>query len=397
MDQNDPAYQSVLSQLIGAVVGRGWFYYTTIAGILAVLCLSANTSFVDFPRLCRLIAKDDFLPNYFAAIGRRLVYSTGVLFLAVAAGLLLICFKGITDELIPLYAVGAFLAFTLSQAGMVVHWRKRLRDPSLREPNETARRILVRQWVNAVGASATCTALAIILAAKFMDGAWITVVAIPILLAIFRIVHRHYKLVEGIIACDHCLSLARNALPVVLVPVRGWTQPVHKVLRFAVHISPDVIAVHLSNLEGDDADNEAESMRQVWAQRVEMPAQAAGVPVPKLEFVQTPYREFTKPLLEQIDRIKAEHGHRLVAVIVPELVEKHWLQSLLHLHRTWWLRRALLKRGDTRVVTIDLPWFLRIPGFQVAKELQHDNAAEPNETASISAKTAPKPRTAPPT
>jgi amino acid transporter len=370
MDQNDPGYQSILSQLIGAVVGRGWFYYVTIAGILAVLCLSANTSFVDFPRLCRLIAKDDFLPNYFACIGRRLVYSTGVLFLTVAAGLLLIGFKGITDDLIPLFAVGAFLAFTLSQAGMVVHWRKRLKDPSLRGPGETAVGIRWRQWVNGVGSAATGAALAIIVAAKFTEGAWITILAIPILLAIFKIVQRHYKLVEGIVVCDHCLDLTRNALPVVLVPVRGWTQPVHKALRFAVHVSPDVIAVHLSNLEGDAADDEAEWMRRQWAQRVEAPACAACLPAPKLEFVQTPYREFTKPLLEQIDRIKADHAHRLVAVIIPELIEKHWLQSLLHLHRAWWLRRALLKRGDFRVVVIDLPWFVQIPHPQAAMDGQ---------------------------
>jgi amino acid transporter len=368
MDQNSPGYQSILSQLTGAVVGRGWFYYLTMVGILAVLCLSANTSFADFPRLCYLIAKDDFLPSYFAAIGRRLVFSTGVLFLTVAAGLLLIGFKGITDDLIPLFAVGAFLAFTLSQAGMVIHWRKRLKDSGLREPGDSANAIRLRQWVNGIGATATGTALAIIIAAKFMEGAWITILAIPILLAIFKMVHRHYKLVEGVILCDHCLDLTNNPLPVVLVPVRGWTQSVHKALRFAVQISPDVIAAHLSNLEGDAADNEAESMRQQWAQRVEAPASAAGVPAPQLVFVQTPYREFTKPLLEQIDRIKAEHAHRLVAVIIPELIEKHWLQSLLHLHRTWWLRRALLSRGDFRVVVIDLPWFVQFPQPQAATD-----------------------------
>jgi amino acid transporter len=361
MDQADPGYQSILSQLIGAVVGRGWFYYLTMTAILGVLCLSANTSFVDFPRLCRLIAKDDFLPAYFAAISRRLVYSTGVLFLAVAAGLLLIGFKGITDDLIPLFAVGAFLAFTLSQAGMVIHWRKRLREPSLRGPGETTARIRLLQWVNGVGSLATGAALAIILAAKFMEGAWITILAIPILLTIFTIVNRHYRLLEGITACDHCLDLTHNAPPVVLVPVRGWTQPVHKALRFAVLLSPDVIATHLSNLEGDAADDEMERMRRLWADRVEAPARAAGVPAPKLEFVQTPYREFTQPLLEQIDRIKAEHAHRLVAVIIPELVERNWLQSLLHMHRAWWLKRSLLKRGDCRAVVIDLPWFVEIP------------------------------------
>src|SRR6202142_100166 len=144
MDQNDPAYQSVLSQLVGAVVGRGWFYYITMGSILAVLCLSANTSFVDFPRLCRLIAKDDFLPRAFPVVDRRLVYMVGLLFLATASGLLLAAFGGITDRLIPLYAVGAFLAFTLSQSGMVVHWRKS-QDPR-------ASRFML---VNGIGAVAT--------------------------------------------------------------------------------------------------------------------------------------------------------------------------------------------------------------------------------------------------
>jgi amino acid transporter len=173
MDQNIAGYQSVLSQLVGAIVGRGWFYYVTIAAILAVLCLSANTSFVDFPRLCRLIAKDEFLPNYFAAIGRRLVYSTGVLCLAIAAGALLVGFKGITDDLIPLYAVGAFLAFTLSQSGMVFHWRKQLKDSTAAGKEKI--RVRVRQCVNGVGAIATAAALTIILLAKFAEGAWITI------------------------------------------------------------------------------------------------------------------------------------------------------------------------------------------------------------------------------
>ena len=128
MDQTQPGYQSVLSQLAGAIVGRGWFYYVMIGSVLASLCLSANTSFVDFPRLCRLIADDQFLPSWFSTMGRRLVFSMGILFLAGLAGLLLLAFRGITDRLIPLFAVGAFLAFTLSQAGMVMHWRKLLRS-----------------------------------------------------------------------------------------------------------------------------------------------------------------------------------------------------------------------------------------------------------------------------
>ena len=128
MDQTQAGYQSVLSQFVGAVVGRGWFYYVTIGSVLAVLCLSANTSFVGFPRLCRLVAQDGFLPRGFAVPGRRLVYSVGILFLARRRpGGLLIAFGGITDRLIPLFAIGAFLSFTLSQAGMAAHWRRAMR------------------------------------------------------------------------------------------------------------------------------------------------------------------------------------------------------------------------------------------------------------------------------
>jgi amino acid transporter len=379
MDQNAPGYQSVLSELVGAIVGRGWFYYVTMASVLAVLCLSANTSFVDFPRLCRLIAKDEFLPVYFAAIGRRLVYSTGVLFLAVAAGLLLVGFKGITNDLIPLYAVGAFLAFTLSQSGMVVHWRKQMGSSASGGLGKSG--IRVRQAVNGVGAVATACALAIILIAKFTEGAWITILTIPVLLTVFRMVRRHYARVEAIIQCDHPLELNENEAPMVLVPVRGWTKPLNKALRFAIKLSPDVVGVHLSNLEGDAADDESQQMRKEWAQRVEAVATAAGVPVPKLELVQTPYREFVRPMLEQIDRFKKLCPHRLIVVILPELIEKNWLESMLHLHRAMHLRMALRKRKDGRVVVVDLPWFVEFP--HRAADPRDGQATGPVDAASI--------------
>ena len=210
MNQDKPGYQSVLSQLTGAIIGRGWIYRITIGSVLASLCLSANTSFVDFPRLCRLIAEDGFCPDPSPRLGGNWCTRLGLFFLASTAGLLLIVFGGITRTFIPLFAVGAFLAFTLSQAGMVVHWRKELRQsrsdkptppagngdaakpdvrsspicrPSLRAPSRHRTRL--RLWVNGVGAVATGVALAIILAAKFVEGAWITVVAIPTLLTLF--------------------------------------------------------------------------------------------------------------------------------------------------------------------------------------------------------------------
>jgi amino acid transporter len=372
-DQSQPGYQSVLSQLTAAVVGKNWFYYVTMSSVLAVLCLSANTSFVDFPRLCRLIAKDDFLPRAFAAIDRRLVYSVGVLFLAAASGLLLATFRGITDKLIPLYAVGAFLAFTLSQTGMVVHWRRQGRRSSGPAPqgsggpsngkdgesNGAPTFLTLKLLVNGLGAAATATALSIILAAKFTEGAWITVLAIPLLLTLFWLVHHHYRAVERQIQCPEPLDLTHNDPPVVLVPIHRWDRLVAKALRFGLRLSADVIAIHLSNLEGDAADDEATEMRRQWAEYVEAPANRAGVPPPALELVRTPFREFITPLLKHIDEIKGRHPHRLIAVIVPEIVEEHWWNALLHSRRATRLRSALRKRQDACVIVIDLPWFVK--------------------------------------
>ena len=369
MDQTRHGYQSVLSQLTEAVVGRGWLYYVTIGSVLAVLCLSANTSFVDFPRLCGLIAKDSFLPHAFASMGRRLVYSVGILCLAAAAGLLLAGFRGITDRLIPLYAVGAFLAFTLSQSGMVVHWLKEQRrttsdaarsDAASGNKSELGGRTLlnVRLGVNAVGATATAGALAIILAAKFIEGAWITVLAIPALITLFWVIHRHYKFVEKQVGFCAPLDLSHNEPPIVLVPIARWDRLSRKSMRFAIRLSPEVIAVHLTNLQGDAARDEASNFRKQWAINIEAPARAAGVPLPRLEMIQSPYREFVEPVMKQVDQIKAKYPHRLVAVIVGEIVEPHWWQMFLHSRRSPQLRAALQNRGDAHVVVIELPWFV---------------------------------------
>jgi amino acid transporter len=370
MDQEKHGYQSVLSQLTGAIVGRGWFYDLTMACVLAVLCLSANTSFVDFPRLCRLIAEDDFLPRSFAAMGRRLVYSVGVIVLAGLAGILLAVFRGITDKLIPLYAVGAFLAFTLSQTGMVVHKWKQLHGqlpledetkndaPSDKKPARVGARSYLGLGVSATGAIATSITLVTILVAKFTEGAWITVVAIPSIIILFWQIHRHYARIIAQLVNNRPLDLSNNHKPVVVVPMYRWSKPIAKSLRFAMHLSDQVIAVHLSKLQGDEADDENASVRDEWRKYVEEPARAAGLTPPKLEFVNTPYRQFVTPLVEQIDRIKSGCHNQLVAVIIPEVVETHWWMALLHSRRASRLRSALRSRKDFRVVVIDLPWFV---------------------------------------
>lgn len=361
MDQTQHGYQSVLSQLILAVIGRGTIYYITIGSVLACLCLSANTSFVGFPRLSRLIAQDGFLPRAFATIGRRLVYSVGILFLASAAGTLLIVFRGITDRLIPLFAVGAFLAFTLSQAGMVIHWRKELKSgaENLDEKQQSRHASHLRMWVNGVGAVATGGALAIILAAKFVEGAWITILAIPTLLTLFHLTHRYYQKVDAQTCAHGPLDLRRNQPPVVVVPTKGYNRITAKSLRFAMWLSQDLIALHLDNLEGDEAREQEERVRRQWAQDVEQPAREAGVPPPRLEVIQTPYRRLIRPLLARIDRLKHEYPGRKIAVVVPEVVETHWWQVLLHRRKAARLRKALFKRGDYHVVVISVPWYLR--------------------------------------
>jgi amino acid transporter len=354
MDQSRPGYQSVLSQLAAALVGRNAFYYVAICSLLAVLTLSANTSFVGFPRLCRLIAHDRFLPAAFADVGRRLVFSVGILFLTLTSGLLLAAFRGITDRLIPLFAVGAFLAFTLSQAGMVVHWWK----------DRSARGHLL---VNATGAVTTAAALLVIVAAKFREGAWITLLAIPSLILLFKVIRRYYDRVGREVWEPKPLDLTGNEPPLVVVPTESWNKLTKKALRFGLMISPEVIAVHLSALEGSDAAEEEKSLMRCWADDVEQPARRAGVPTPRLVILQSPYRQFREPLLRFLETLKKEYPRRLIAVIVPELVKEHWWQHLLHHRRAGRLRAALLHQGGARIVVIAVPWYLETVETDEAK------------------------------
>lgn len=358
MDQSKPGYQSVLSQLTGAVVGRGWIYYITLGSVLATLCLSANTSFVGFPRLSRMVAIDGFLPRAFTTVGRRLVYSSGILFLSVTSGALLAVFGGITDRLIPLFAVGAFLAFTLSQAGMVFHWRKQLREPGANGAGSSALGARGRLWINGIGAVATGAALVIILLAKFTEGAWIVVLAIPALLFLFRSIHHYYEHVSRQLCRTQPLSLSDNPPPVVLIPMRQWDRLTSKALRFALWLSQDLVAVHLHNLSGDAADEEERRLAEEWSRFIERPCKSANAAVPQLRIVQSPYRDFLEPLLEEIDRLKVQYPGRKIAVMAPEIVGLHWWQRLLHRRKAQRLRFALIHRGDHQVIVISVPWYV---------------------------------------
>jgi hypothetical protein len=334
-------YQSVLSQLVGAIVGKGVFYYVSIAAILSVLALSANTGFADFPRLCRLIAEAGFLPRFFASRGRRLVYSHGIYMLAALSAFLLVIFGGVTDRLIPLFAVGAFLAFTLSQAGMVAHWLRA----------ETVRPLSIA--VNGIGAAATGATLVVILVAKFAEGAWVMTLLIPLLLAVFGGVRRHYHRVSVEIANPHALDVSNIQPPIVILPMSAWNKMSQKGLRFALKLSPDIYVVQIRTGSRTEDD-----LTRRWPDYVEAPARAAHLPVPRLVEVNSPYRYVFNPLLDYILRVKGEHPDRQIAVLIPELVARHWYEHLLHNKRAALLKALLLVRGDEDIVVINVPWYL---------------------------------------
>jgi amino acid transporter len=353
MDQSQDGYQSVVSQVVGAVWGRDWLYYVTIGSVLAVLCLSANTSFVGFPRVCRQVAADGYLPRAFALPGRRLVYTVGILFLAVGAGALLIVFGGITDRLIPLFAVGAFLAFTLSQAGMAQHWRRATGGHADR----------ARLAINGLGAITTGLALIVILVAKFAEGAWLTVVVIPLAFLLLRAVRRYYANIESHILPKGLreVRLEEHRPPVVLIPVERWDRLASRAVHAAARLSPDVVALHLEDLTGPDTEEDEARLRQAWRRQVEVPARRAGLPAPRLLVEPSPYRSLLAPILRAVTDLREEHAGRPVVVVLSEFVGGRWWEVLMHTHRPKRLRRQLLRYGGSGVAVLILPWQLEAP------------------------------------
>jgi amino acid transporter len=344
MDQARPGYQSVLSQLAGAVAGRGALYYVAMTSLLAVLSLSANTSFVGFPRLCRVLAEDSFLPRPFAFADRRLVFSGGIGFLALSAAALLIAFGGITDRLIPLFAIGAFLTFTLSQAGMAAHWRRQ----------EGRNRL--RLAINTAGALVTALALGIITVAKFLHGAWIVLAAIPAAVATLVMIRRYYDRLEESLRPTGPFELEETEPPTILVTVERRTRMTDHALSFAMTLSPDVIAIHLLHLDAPDTDEDIQRMKQRWTAEIVEPMARRGLKPPRLVVVPAPQRVGHRPLLEFIDKLDIETPGRSVAVLEPELVLGHWWERLLHARRGERLRTALLASGGPRLKLITVPW-----------------------------------------
>jgi amino acid transporter len=363
VDPNSPHYQSVLSELTAAVMGRGIFYYVTIGGILLVLSLSANTAFADFPRLTRAIALNKFLPGVFIIRGRRLLYSHGIYALVTFTAILLIVFRGVTDRLIPLYAIGAFLAFTLSQAGMVVHW-KRLRGKGAGW----------HMFVNGIGAFATGITVLVVLVAKFVEGAWITAVMIPLLIFLMLRVKRHYNRVAAEVDNPTPICLDDIDPPIVLIPMDRWSRISEKGLRFALMLSQDIRAIHVHTGDDQDIEDKEDELTPIWQHMVVEPLQAAKLPIPKLVILRSPFRYIVQPLVEYILKIEAENPHRQIAVMVPELVVSRWWQNLLHNQRAQVLKLLLLVKGSQRVLVINIPWYLNKPAPEPVPNESHATA-----------------------
>ncbi len=263
-DPGSKNYQSLLSMITAAVAGKGVVYYVTIGSILVLLSLSANTAFADFPRLCRAIAEDGYLPRFFAIRGRRLVYHEGILVLGVLSAVILTVFGGVTDRLIPLFAIGAFSAFTLSQAGMVQHWR-RTGGP----------RSKLYMVINLVGAIATGLTTVVVLVAKFVEGAWITVLMIPLLIVMMKAVNRHYGRVTAETKIDH-IEMTPTVKPVAVLPVAAWTRASQAALQFACTLSDDVRVLHV-----DCPDEVADETAQNWQGQLDAAAAQHSLRAPQ--------------------------------------------------------------------------------------------------------------------
>ena len=338
-DPNGPGYESVLSMLTRAVMGHGWFYYLTVGSVLLVLALSANTAFADFPRLTRAIAGDDYLPRVFLLRGRRLLYSWGIYVLVFLTALLLILFGGVTDRLIPLYAIGAFMAFTLSQAGMVMHWKRQGKSP-------------LRMLINGLGALATGITALVVLVAKFAEGAWITALLIVLMIVAMRAVKRHYVRVNRATALDRPFVPAQVTDPIVVIPVDRWSRMTEKALSFALSMSTDIRCVHVQ------VGEELDSISKTWDKNVVQPLCDVNKCIPRLDILRSPYRYVLVPVVDYILKIEKESECCKICVLVPELVVRHWWENLLHNRRANLLKVLLLLRGNQRVIVINIPWYL---------------------------------------
>jgi amino acid transporter len=343
MDPTDPHYQSLLSLIVMAVFGRTWFYHLTMWSVFLALCLSANTAFADFPRLTRAIAMNDYLPHVFILRGRRLLFSHGIYALTGLTAILLIMFDGVVDRLISLYAIGAFLAFTLSQAGMVMHWK--------REGQEHKGRFW-HMFVNGTGAIATGITTVIVLIAKFTSGAWVTALLVPTLILLMVAIKQHYKRVKGEVVEMGPINLSNLLEPLVVIPMARWDRMTEKALRFGVVLSKEIKVVNV------DCDDGEESLCNVWEKNVLQPIREKGLCEPELITLHSTFRLVISPLMDYILELEHQNPDRKITVLLPELVVNHWWENLLHNQRVQLLKLLLLLRGNQRIIVVNIPWYL---------------------------------------
>ena len=333
--------ETILSALTRHIWGSGVAYLLVQASTLLVLMVAANTSFVDFPRVASIVARDGYLPRQLTFLGDRLVYSNGILVLSGVAGALVVVFQGDSHRLIPLFAIGAFLAFTLSQAGMVFHWLRQ-RGP----------RWQVKAALNGLGMLTTTATVLVISLSKFLDGAWIAILLIPLLVWGFYRVHGHYTRVAVELSLRGWQpSLQPPPPPRIVVPVSGLHRGVMEALRYARSISDNVTAVYVEIEPGS-----SEKLAKQW-QEWGLDQNA------RLEIIASPYRSVIGPFLEFLDRTDAEaHDGRAATVLLPQFVPAKWWEGLLHNQTAWAIQFALLYQrhvSDKTRAIIEVPFYLR--------------------------------------
>ena len=325
--------ETVVSKIARRVWGTGLLYYLVQASTLLILVLAANTSYADFPRLSSILARDRFVPRQFANQGDRLVYSNGILILSGFAVLLIVVFQGDTHALLPLYAVGVFLSFTLSQTGMVRRWL-RLRERGWRW----------RVWINGLGAVVTGVVLVTLAVTKFAEGAWIVVVVIPVLVAAFVVMHRHYDEVADELSLEGFDGPPRFR-HTVLVLIGDVHRGVVRAVQYARTLAPTA-AVRAVYVEMDPA--RTARLEEKWGKW------GLGVP---LVVLTSPYRSLLRPLLDYVDQIQARGDEEMITIVLPEFLPRRWWQHVLHNQTALLIKGALLFRKNT--VVADVPYLLK--------------------------------------
>ncbi|MGI8550886.1 MAG: APC family permease, partial [Dehalococcoidia bacterium] len=333
----------LLSRLNAAVFGSSPIFYAIQYATFLILVLAANTAFSDFPRLLFFLARDSFAPRVFRRVGDRLAFSNGIITLAVLSSVLYVVFKGQVDLLIPLYTIGVFTSFTLSQSGMVRRWYfRRVAGSRNGVTWEADSRWHLRAAMNGLGALATLLVLAIAAITKFTSGAWFVIVLIPLLIVLFLSVNRHYRAAERDLKGETPLSPG-DIKHILICPVVDLNRPTLDALAYARSVSPHIIAVHISQDQEDIA-----RIQEKW--------RAWGQYVP-LEIIESPYRGVVLPLVTYIDALRQKRPAEIITVILPEFVPAHWWEGILHNQTALRVKRHLLFRPG--IVVTNVPYHQR--------------------------------------